>query len=197
MVNRRREAFLSLCGLSSEADLGYARDVESLAFCEAKLDPFAGLTFDGASRVDVVVRLRQGLATAFELKLGKTRLSKSRIDGEWLAQCKKSHRGCRWSGNMMAILDRRFPHEARGDLKAIVNGAEKLTLTRDWFVVARCRTVERWRTSRPKFSDHVRLLAFEDIVETYGGKEEFNALVREMLEVDFYEEWLNKDRRAG
>jgi len=196
MVNRRRDEFFSLTRLHRIADLDFVRAAPRIASREVPLASFSGRTFDGASRIDVVVRLRPGLATAFELKLGTTRLSKSRVDEEWLACCATSHNDRRWRGNMMAILDRRFPSPVAEELAAEVNG-ERLVLTPTWFVVTRRATLAAWQTARPDFSDNVRLLAFEDVVDRFGGREPFNALVAEALAVDFYREWVLRDDTAG
>jgi hypothetical protein len=74
-------------------------------------------------------RLRPGVATAFELKLGLTWLTKTRLDDEWLQPCVSSHGGRRWSGNVIAVLDRRFPNEAVTELVART-ATERLKLTR-------------------------------------------------------------------
>jgi hypothetical protein len=197
LVNGKRDAFLSVAGLTG-VDSDFFDAAEYVAFREASLQPYGGRAFDGASRVDVVVSIAPQLATAFELKLGTTRLSKSRIDSEWLSDCKPSHSDKRWSGNMMAILDRRFrgpaPEEA---LTAKVEKVGEVTLTRAWFVVARRPTLKLWRKRKPMFSEHVRLLAFEDVVDAFGGKAAFNARVREMLNIDFYETWIKESEGAG
>ena len=90
---------------------------------------------------------------------------------------------------MMAILDRRFPVGVDGDLVAVV-ADERLLLTRRWFVVARRAVVSAWKAAPPAFSEHVQYLAFEDVVESFGGKIAFNELVGEMLDFDFYDEWI-------
>jgi hypothetical protein len=136
------------------------------------------------------------VATAFELKLGTTRLSKSRVDDEWLACCTSSHNDERWKGNMMAILDRRFSLPVDGDLTVELDGARHV-LTPTWFLVARRSTLSAWKSACPAFSENVRRLAFEDVVEGFGGREPFNALVAEILAIDFYREWALGDDTAG
>ena len=193
MVNQKRDAFLRIAGLTG-VDIAYFSDADRLvAFRDASLLPYGGRAFDGASRVDVVVSIAPALATAFELKLGTTRLSKSRIDSEWLSTCKPSHADKRWSGNMMAILDRHFDEPAPdGDLTVAVDTVRRFALTRDWYVVARRPTLTSWRASKPNFSDHVQFLAFEDVVDEFGGKPAFNDLMGDMLNFDFYEAWVNE-----
>ena len=173
------------------------------AFCEVGLTPYAGRAFDGAARVDVIVALSDGRAVPFELKLGSTRLTKSRVDTEWLAECQPSHADSRWSGNMMAILERKFsgvsdPCELVATVAQLaVTVARTFVLTRDWFVVARRSVISRWKRAPPAFSSNARLLAFEDIVDDLGGKVAFNALVRPQLDdLDFYDTWLATDGEA-
>jgi len=188
MVNRRRDEFFSLPALDQLADLDFVRAATKIALCEVPLGRFLGKAFDGASRIDVAVRMRPGEATAFELKLGTTRLGKRRVDQEWLACCSSSHGGRRWAGNMMAILDRRFPKPVAEELAVEVEG-ERLVLPLTWFVVAKRATLAAWKKLRPNFSSNVRLLAFEDVVDAFGGREPFNALAADVLRVDFYREW--------
>lgn len=193
MVNEQRDAFVSLCGLTDDADADFVHAARELAACDVQLARFGGRAFDGASRVDVVVRLRQDRAVPFELKLGGTRLDSARINRDWLAPCQpSSHADNRWRGNMMAILDRRFPEPVPDELIVNVDG-ERLTLTRSWFVVARRRTINAWATFPPGFSEHVRLLAFEDVVQSFGGRNAFNRMIREMLDFDFYREWVDEE----
>ncbi len=104
---------------------------------------------------------------------------------------------------MMAILERKFKDVADAhDLVARVqDGASKdpksFVLTREWFVVARRSIVTRWKLAPPTFSPYVKLLAFEDIVDAFGGKSAFNTLVKSLLDIDFYDAWLATDSDAG
>ncbi len=194
IVNRIREPFLDLCGLREQADLDFVRSVPELATCEAKLEPLGSRSFDGASRVDVLVRLRKGHAVAFELKLGTTRLSRSRIDEEWLRTCVPTHDNQRWGGNMMAILDRRFSESVPDELFATIEtgkgrSRERLLLSRFWFVVTRDEILSQWHTSSPSFSEFVRYCSFEDVVNRFGSQAEFNSLVHEMLNFDYHSVW--------
>lgn len=188
MVNRRRDEFFKLSVFNGLVDHDFVRTTPRIASCQVPLAGFAGRTFDGASRIDVLVRVQPGVATAFELKLGKTRLTKTRVDKEWLACCDTSHNDRRWKGKMMAILDRRFGRLVDEDLAVELNG-ERLTLTATWVVVARRATLSAWETACPAFSENVKRLAFEEVVEGFGGRKPFNALVAETLAFDFYRDW--------
>jgi len=196
MINHARESFLETTGLDVEADSTFIRSARELATCEANFEPVCGRTFDGACRVDVVVRLRPGMAAAFELKLGTTRLTKSRVDGEWLPPCLPSHGGRRWRGNVMAVLERRFLG-ATVDTLSVRTTNERLTLIHPWFLVARGSVLRAWKGDPPSFSSAVRQVAFEDIVSSFGNAEAFNRLVQGMLDIDFYNEWVASDPDAG
>lgn len=192
MANEKRDAFLEVTGLAAEADTAFVHALPELASCEAQIEPMGGRSFDGASRVDVVVRLRPGVAAGFELKLGTARLTKRRFDGEWLQPCAPSHADRRWSGNVMAALDRRFGNHVADELAVKVDG-ERLQLIRPWFLVARKGVLKALRNDPPSFGSAVRQLAFEDVVAHFGGREAFNLLVRSMLDVDYFEEWVLND----
>lgn len=50
---------------------------------------------------------------------------------------------------------------------------------------------ERWiRRGRPGLSRRCHVVPFEDLVPAYGGRDPFNALVRELLDVDYFGAWL-------
>ncbi|HKY35321.1 MAG TPA: hypothetical protein VJN18_05235 [Polyangiaceae bacterium] len=201
MINENPAKFSRRVGLSLLSGVSGAIG-GGPAFCEAELARYAGRGFDGAARVDVIVALSDGRAVPFELKLGTTRLTKSRIDAEWLSECQPSHADSRWSGNMMAILERKFcgvtdPCELVATVEQpAASGARTFELTREWFVVARRSVVSRWKRTPPAFSSNARLLAFEDIVDDFGGKDAFNTLVRSQLDIDFYDAWLATDDDA-
>ena len=92
----------------------------------------------------------------------------------------------------MAVLDRRFEGHTVTEL-AVRAGGERLELIRPWFFVARRAVLKAWKSNPPSFGSAVRQLAFEDIVAGFGGREAFNQLVRGMLEVDYFEEWVLND----
>ncbi|MCB9595899.1 MAG: hypothetical protein H6719_24480 [Sandaracinaceae bacterium] len=46
------------------------------------------------------------------------------------------------------------------------------------------------RRGRPALSSRCAVVAFDDLVEVYGGRKPFNALVRELLDVDYFGAWL-------
>lgn len=192
IANRVPQRFLELCQLTGEADAEFVNSGEQIAHRELPLLPYGGIGFDGASRVDLVIRLSRDRAVPFEIKLGATRLGKLRVDGEWLCGCDFSHGKKRFRGNMMSILERKFPEGVpRDDLRVKLSDEVPLTLSHSWMVVAKAIALKNWGApARPAFSEHVRFVSFESIVDCYGGKAEFNELVREMLAFDYYDAWV-------
>jgi hypothetical protein len=192
MIDSMRWEFIELCGLAGRADKAFFSDkTRRLVYTNTKLATYGGLNFDGASCVDIFVRVKENLGVPFELKLGETRLTKSRIDEEWLSGCEPSHKGKRWKGNMMSILERKFPASPERDgLKACPNGVE-IPLTQEWFIIARSWIIESWTgAARPDFGPNVHLISFEAIVEKFGGKESFNKMVSNLLNFDFHSSWV-------
>jgi hypothetical protein len=192
--------FLSLCGGFEKHRLS-----SHVALKEVPLEPYGGLSFDGASRIDMLVLLEEGSGIPFEIKLGSTRLSKSRIEDEWLCGCKASHGNTRWSGNMLSILERRFhPVPESTDLYARASfpgrtQSDLVRLTREWFLIAREHVIEAWMRpgARPQFSDRCQLISFESIVSLYEkgahcSGENFNALIGRLLTFNYYDHWIRK-----
>lgn len=188
MINRNQKFLLSFPDVKSIAD----PDFLPVASCEKKIMNFAGRAFDGQCRIDVAVQLRSDSVTAFELKLGTTRLTSNRVNTDWLTGCRESHRGRRWKGNIMSVLERDFRGCAEVPITPLTVQAQNrvLSVTQQWFVVARRRIINGWQAGHlPRFSDRVRMIAFEDAVMSFGGEQSFNQLVGEILPSNFYREW--------
>lgn len=192
MAERQRVGTVDALGLTDLADLDHVRSVKTFAFHECKLARHHGYIFDGASRVDVVLWIRPTLAVAIELKLGATRLTKTRIDDEFLHDCGTSHNESRIAGNMMAILDRRFGCIAPADGLSVEIGDARVPLSRDWFIVTRQSVLDKWvGDARPNFSPNTSCVTIGTLVTAFGGKPRFNDLVRELLAIDYFDEWVN------
>jgi hypothetical protein len=143
-----------------------------------------------------VVLIREGLGVPFELKLGTTRLTKKRIDADWLRECRVTHKGKRFSGSMIAVLDRKFPPPVPPTPLCVRIGTREVELTTDWFLVARQLVLDRWTGgAKPALSANARFLAFDDVVATFGGKDPFNDLVRGLLDFDYYAAWVEPRHR--
>jgi hypothetical protein len=140
----------------------------------------------------VVLWICPNLAVALELKLGATRLTKTRIDDEFLVDCRLSHNGSRIAGNMMAILDRRFEDIATADGLSVELETTEVELSRDWFVVTRQSVLDKWvGDDRPSFSSNTSCVTIGSLVTAFGGQQAFNTLVRELLDIDYFDEWFN------
>lgn len=193
MVNRKRREVIDALGLSDAADQDFVTELEQFAFAECRLSPHGDYIFDGASRVDVILWLRPDSAVACELKLGTNRLTKTRIDDEFLVDCRPSHGGKRLAGNMMAILDRRFGSHAPTQGLAVQIAQRSVPLADNWYVVVQPSVLTRWiGDAAPAFSNRTRCVSINAIVDAFGGKEPFNDLVGELLDVDFYDTWIEQ-----
>ncbi len=197
MANTLRADFLKLCGLLDRADRAYVdSDIEPFAHAEVPLSPYSDRRFDGAHKVDLVVLLNRNLGVPFEVKLGDTRMTRRHVDEEWLNGCGLSHEGRRIRGNMMSILERKFPNELpRDDLKVRLEPDRYVKLTEEWCVIARRNVLEGWNgAAQPSFSPHARLLDFESVVDRFGGREPFNDVVHDLLSFDYYNAWVADTR---
>ncbi len=166
------------------------------AVVEAPLASFGALAFDGASRIDVgLVDDEAGQVLAVEAKLGESRLSRRAFEERFLPPCGVSHGGARVTGSMIAILEGKLPAagpDARllARVPAEAGGEGTVEVEPRWALVVRRRTLEGWlRRGLPGLSSRCAVIAFDDLVEAYGGRAAFNALVRELLEVDYFEAW--------
>ncbi|MCC9603742.1 hypothetical protein LOC67_24595 [Stieleria sp. JC731] len=192
MADRQRMATIEALGLTAIADLDHVESVKTFAYHECKLARHHGYIFDGANRVDVVLWIHPTIAVALELKLGATRLTKTRIDNEFLLDCRTSHKGTRIAGNMMAILDRRFGGIAPEEGLNVEIGDGNIELSREWFVVTRQSILNKWiGDARPDFSPNTSCVTIGALVTAFGGKQRFNDLVGELLAIDYFDEWVN------
>jgi hypothetical protein len=191
MAERERLKTIDALGLTESADLDHVRTVGRFAFHECKLAPHHGYIFDGASRVDVILWIRPDLCIALELKLGATRLTRTRINDEFLDDCRTSHNGRRIAGNMMAILDRRFGHTAPADGLEVELYDTRVPVSRNWFVVTRQSVLDKWvGEERPNLSLNTSCVTISSLVAAFGGQRIFNTFVRELLDVDYFNEWV-------
>jgi len=191
MADRKRCETLDALGLTQLADVEHVVSVKRFAHHECQLAQHGKFIFDGASRVDVVLWIQPQLAVAMELKFGETRLTKTRIDSEFLTDCRLSHNDTRIAGNMMAILDRRFNDLASKEGLSIEINKYVVPLARNWFLVTRKTVLDRWvGDSRPAFSTNTKCVTIGALAEAFGGRASFNALVSELLEIDYYDAWV-------
>lgn len=191
MAQRKRFETLEALGLTKLADCDHVRKIDRFVHYECGLAPYNNYIFDGASKVDVVLWIQKDLAVALELKFGATRLTKTRIDREFLTDCRLSHKNTRIAGNMMAILDRKFGEFALEDGLAVKVLGHEVPLARDWFIVTREKVLNRWDgDDRPSFSKYTECVAIGTLVKAFGGKTAFNKLVAELLKFDYFDTWV-------
>lgn len=191
MANTNRVAIAKVLGLSELLDLDHIKTAPFFAYRECKLSPHNGFSFDGASRVDVVLWVQPKRAVALELKLGKTGLTKSKIDNEFLQPCRPSHHQTRLAGNMMAILDRRFGcHAPEDGLNVEIEGSA-IPLFRKWVLITHQVVLDRWiDDAKPSFSQHTNLRSIQKVVRDFGGEKPFNDVVTNQLALNYYEAWI-------
>ena len=184
LIERQPSRFLELCGLPHSNGFG------GRTLREAQLRPYAAKRFDGASRIDLIAPLHTGEALPIEVKLGETRLSKTRIDTEWLSGCRPSHYETRWAGNMMSILERTFPPGTPPEPLIAHAAGTDYPLTIQWCIVVRQSTADSWiDTGRPNFSNAM-VVSFDDLV-SHVGSTEFDTMVRELLSFPYYDTWIS------
>lgn len=169
------------------AELSYAEVFGGRVYREVQLDPYCGRAFDGESRVDLVVPISNFEAIPIEVKLGTTRLGKTRVDSEWLSGCRPSHN--RWAGNMMSILECRFPAGIPEQPLFVNTSDGRYQLTPNWIVIVRRITAEGWeRNGQPAF-ERAKVVDFDTLIYKLNPSE-FNEIVKSLLNFDFYETWI-------
>jgi len=76
-------------------------------------------------------------------------------------------------------------------VNAELTGAD-VPLSRHWFVVTRQSVLDKWvGDDRPDFSPNTSCVTIGSLVAAFGGKQPFNDLVRELLAIDYFDEWVN------
>jgi len=172
-----------------------AMEIKSSTFIavpEIGLDACAGLIFDGVHKVDICI-LDTEAKTCFpiEAKLGLDRLSKNEFTKRFMEPCKTSHNDSRVSGSMISILERQLPAQCINQELYITYLGEKYLVSDKWGLIARSAVLDKWFSNGfPMLSFNCKYLAFEDLASSYGDKGSFNRLITEMLEIDFYKQWV-------
>jgi len=185
MAKAKPDKFWQVCGLPAP-DPSWDWLVKS----EVPLAPYANRRFDGAHRIDLLLRTGPAEAVAIEAKLGTTGLGKARVN-KWFDTCNSSHGDKRWQGSMMAILEHKFHDGPNEDIVATVAGRQ-FRISRIWRLIARKSVIDSWTPPNlPNFSKHVVAVSFDALVSEFT-KEEFNVIVRNLMHFDYYETWLNQ-----
>lgn len=171
----------------------------SLAFVsELGLSKCGVLGFDGAHRIDVAILNEQKrICYPIELKLGFSGLSKKSFEDRFLRQCGESHNGSRVRGSMISVLERKLPPACQNHDLTIEWQGQNYSVSRSWTLIARKRVITNWaKSGAPELSSCCRIVDFESLVSTYGSNEAFNTLVKKLINIDYYREWLFGDSDA-
>lgn len=163
-----------------------------LAVPEIRLDRCEHLIFDGAHKIDIsLLDMRNNTCIPIEAKLGLDRLSKSEFEKRFLKGCHTSHNETRIAGSMISVLERLLPPECNDKQLSVIYEGQRFTLSNQWGLISREKIFNRWNQgSFPKLSANCRHLKFEELVRKFGSKDNFNSLITELLDVDFYSQWI-------
>jgi hypothetical protein len=92
---------------------------------------------------------------------------------------------------MISILERQLPAQCINQELYITYLGEKYLVSDKWGLIARSAVLDKWFSNGfPTLSFNCKYLAFEDLASSYGDKGSFNRLITEMLEIDFYKQWV-------
>lgn len=156
--------------------------------CELPLKNWCGRIFDGAHRVDVAI-VDESTCFAIELKLGLSRMSTSAFSSRFLTQVSTSHGDKRMKGGMISILDRRWERRENDEIVA-KHYPENVKLKRSWALVVRKEIADKWaNSSKPNLSSNCRVIILEDLIDMYGTPDDFNKLVSNLVDGDYFGEW--------
>lgn len=163
-----------------------------VAVPEVQLSRFEAYGFDGAHKLDVALLLSEtGKCLGLEAKLGIERLDRREFDKRFLKDCGTSHGDSRISGSIIAILEGMLPNRRENPKLMVKHQQIEYELLPKWILVVRNRILDYWsRFGRPSLSKNCHILSFEKIVGEFGGRGLFNSLVRDLLEGDYYGEWI-------
>jgi hypothetical protein len=160
--------------------------------CEIPLAYWNNQKFDGAHRIDVaILNTSAASCVALELKLGLSRMASGEFTRRFLSGTSSSHKNTRVKGSMISILERLSMDSSSESTYAERRG-ERILVDSVWVLVIRRQVLEKWRTSTPpSLSKKCQIVAFEEIVESYGDRNTFNKLVSNLVVGDYYREWLS------
>ncbi|MGB3726526.1 MAG: hypothetical protein WA981_12215 [Glaciecola sp.] len=158
---------------------------------EIRLNPLAGLIFDGAHKIDVsVLNPSTGECIAIESKLGLDRMSKTEFEKRFLAKCETSHDASRVKGTMISVLERQLPSKISGEKLTVTYKDLQYKVADKWILIVRRKIKNRWQLrGKPPLSQNCKVIVFEDIVDSLGGERAFNKLTNELISQNHYIEW--------
>lgn len=158
---------------------------------ELRLNNCGGLAFDGVHKIDVAALcLATGICYPIEAKLGFDRLGKNEFEKRFLIECETSHKNTRVKGSMISILERKLPQACRGHNLTVTWQDREFTVSPFWILIARAAVTSKWNESQaPELSSNCKVSDFERLLEAYGSGSEFNSLVRNLIDFDYFNEW--------
>lgn len=162
-----------------------------LAISEVPINYDGNYRFDGAHKIDVAVLLPDSQkCIAIEAKLGKDRLTASTFNNRFLKTCGISaHSNPSITGSMIAILEGKLPESCKRQAVIVKHQDKNFNLHDKWVLVVLRQIKDNWDSRvRPSLRNGVTI-AFESIVESYGGPEKFNELVSDLVKGDYYNDW--------
>lgn len=165
-----------------------------IAVPEVRLNPCGGLNFDGAHKIDIaILDTKNKVCIPVEAKLGENRLTAGEFNKRFLSECGTSHKGSRVKGNMISILERNLPNQCKGSNLTVTYSNATYSILNEWYLICRESVLEKWKKSRfPDLSQSNSQVSIESIINAFGGKDVFNKLVRELLDIDYHDKWLGQ-----
>lgn len=164
-----------------------------IAFPELRPKECGPLTFDGTHRIDIAVLDRDNkICHPVEAKLGLDRLARISFNNRFLNECATSHNGSRVSGSMIAILERKLPPQCKHQPLYVTYNGDTYQVSENWTLVCRAQVATNWAANgTPKLSAKCTIVTFENLAKSFGTREQFNKLVKSMLDEDFYSKWVS------
>lgn len=165
------------------------------AIPELKLNKCNSLLFDGAHKIDIaIIDDETGTCIPIEAKLGLDRLTKNEFEKRFLSGCGTSHKNTRITGSMISILERSLPDTCKHSPLTVTTKNREYVLSKNWILLCRKKVLEKWeKNGTPNLSKNCKVVAFEDLVKTFGTRDKFNSIISEMLKQDYYENWVGND----
>lgn len=158
---------------------------------ELKLKPYGTLNFDGAHGIDVAI-LDHNTRKCYplELKFGKSRLAKGEFERRFLRGCRVTNNGGRIAGSMISILEQKFSKECGNFPLEVEHEGDPYTVSDKWTLICLKIIFDGWEKRGEPELKKCNQVFLEDLVQEFGGKKRFNALVKTILKGDYYSEWL-------
>lgn len=91
---------------------------------------------------------------------------------------------------MISIFERKLPVACQDAKIYAEHDRSRYLVTDDWVLVCRESVLRKWEvTGKPCLSSNCKILAFEEIVEAFGGPYSFNECIKDSLSFNYYNRW--------